>query len=123
MEFRSGCPIASTLDIVGDRWSLVILRSMVMGARSFSDLLAMPEGISTNILSERLKRLEQTGIIKLSEKGSGSKRGAYRLTRSGAELLPVLKSLAAWGERNLPDRWTIPARFKAMDPDDPSLLG
>lgn len=122
MEFRSGCPIASTLDIVGDRWSLVIVRSLVMGARSYSDLLAMPESISTNILTERLRRLEQNGIIELSERGSGSKRGAYRLTRSGAELLPVLQSLATWGERNLPDRWTIPARFKSMDPDDPDLV-
>ncbi|MCM5554656.1 helix-turn-helix domain-containing protein [Pleomorphomonas sp. NRK KF1] len=122
MEFRSGCPIASTLDILGDRWSMVIIRSIMIGARSFSDLLAMPEGISTNILTERLRRLEQNGIIALVEKGSGSKRGAYRLTRSGAELLPVLKSLATWGERNLPDRWAVPARFTAMDQDDPELL-
>ena len=54
IEFRTGCPIASTLDIVGDRWSLVIIRSMVMGARSYSDFLAMPEKISTNILADRL---------------------------------------------------------------------
>lgn len=121
MEFRSGCPIASTLDVLGDRWSLIIVRSMAMGARSFSDLLAMPEGISTNILSERLKRLEQNGIIKLDEKSSGSRRGVYRLTGSGANLLPVLKSLAAWGTRNLPDRWPTPQRFDSMDRYDPDL--
>lgn len=122
MEFRSGCPIASALDILGDRWSLVIVRSMAMGACSFSDFLAMPEGISTNILSERLKRLEQNGIIQLDEKSSGPRRGAYRLTRSGADLLPVLKALAVWGKQNLPDRWATPARFDSMDRYDPDLV-
>lgn len=118
IEFRSQCPIASTLDIVGDRWSLLILRSMVVGATSYSDLLATPERISTNILAERLRRLEDAGLIARATARKGSIRGAYALTRRGAALIPALQELARWGEANIPDRWEAPARFYAAKPDD-----
>ena len=63
VSFRSGCPIASALDVFGDKWTLVILRSMVMGASSYSDLLNQPEKIATNILADRLSRMEAAGLI------------------------------------------------------------
>ena len=117
-EFRSQCPIASALDIVGDKWSLLILRSMVVGATSYSDLLATPERISTNILAERLRRLEQAGLIARASARKGSIRGAYALTRRGAGFIPALQEIARWGEANIPDRWAAPARFYAASPDD-----
>lgn len=118
IEFRSGCPIASTLDIVGDRWSLVIIRSMVMGAKSYSDFQAQPEKISTNILAERLRRLREAGLIAQAGVRVGHARGSYRLTEKGAALLPVIQALARWGETQLPDRWQAPARFYAARAGD-----
>ena len=118
VSFRSGCPIASALDLIGDKWSLVVLRSMVMGARSFSDFLAAPERISTNILTERLRRLETAGLIARSSARRGATCGAYALTQSGAALLPTLQELARWGEQHLTDRWQAPARFYAVFPAD-----
>lgn len=113
MKFRSGCPIASTLDIVGDKWSLLIIRSMVVGATSYSDFLAAPEKIATNILAERLRRLESEGLIVQAQSHKGSIRGTYALTAKGAGLIPALQSLARWGEENIPERWTSPERFYA----------
>ncbi|MEW9806950.1 winged helix-turn-helix transcriptional regulator [Mesorhizobium marinum] len=114
--FRSGCPIASTLDIIGDRWSLLIVRSMVMGASSYSDFLAAPEKIATNILAERLKRLEAVGLVVQTQPRKGSIRGTYALTAKGAALIPALQALARWGEENIPDRWPAPERFYAARP-------
>ncbi|TDH34849.1 transcriptional regulator [Pseudohoeflea suaedae] len=112
--FRSGCPITSSLDIVGDKWTLVILRSMAMGATSFAELIALPEKIATNILASRLGRMEETGLIVCDQAGQGRRRGVYRLTRKGADLLPVVQALARWGETHLPDRWTVPEKFRDM---------
>lgn len=112
-KFRSGCPIASALDIVGDKWSLVIIRSMVVGATSYSDFLGTPEGIATNILADRLHRLESAGLIAQTHPRKGSIRGAYALTAKGAGLIPALQALAQWGQENIPDRWTPPERFYA----------
>lgn len=117
-HFRSGCPIASALDIVGDRWTLVILRSMAIGAKSFSDLARQPERIASNILSDRLARMEAAGLITADRPKRGSIRGAYAITPKGAELLPVIQSLARWGERHIADRWHPPASFYAMTPAD-----
>lgn len=114
VSFRSGCPIASALDVFGDKWTLVILRSMVMGASSYSDLLNQPEKIATNILADRLSRMEAAGLISREKARRGTQRGTYRLTQKGAELLPVLQALARWGENNLPARWHAPEEFYAM---------
>ncbi len=116
--FRSGCPIASTLDIVGDRWSLLIIRSMVVGASSYSDFLATPEKIATNILAERLRRLEAAGLIVQSQARKGATRGTYALTAKGAALIPVVQELARWGEANIAERWTPPERFYTARPAD-----
>ncbi|MCX7305169.1 MAG: helix-turn-helix domain-containing protein [Hyphomicrobiales bacterium] len=118
MNFRSGCPIASALDIVGDKWSLVIIRSMVMGATSYSDFLKTPEKIATNILAERLRRLELAGLILQAQARRGSIRGTYALTPKGAGLIPALQALGQWGEQNIPGRWKCPDRFNAARPED-----
>ena len=117
-RFRSGCPIASTLDLVGDRWTLLILRAMALGATSYSDFLRQPEKIATNILASRLAQMEEAGLVKEVRARLGSTRGAYALTDKGAALLPVLQAVARWGEAHLPDRWTPPERFYALTPED-----
>ena len=117
-DFRSPCPITSSLDIVGDKWTLVLLRSMAMGARSYSDFLDFPEKIATNILAARLASMEEEGLIEVEQPASGRRRGIYRLRRKGADLLPVLQALALWGETHIPGRWTIPDRFRTMTTGD-----
>jgi len=116
--FRSGCPIASALDIVGDRWTLLVLRSMAMGATSFADLAALPEKIASNILADRLRRLEAEGLIVRAPAARAGRRGGYRLTEAGADLLPVLQALARWGAAHLPERWPVPERFLTARPAD-----
>jgi DNA-binding HxlR family transcriptional regulator len=117
-QFRSGCPIASALDILGDKWTLVLVRAMAMGAKSFSDLARQPEKIATNILADRLARMQTEGLIVETQTRQGSIRGAYALTSKGAALLPVMQSLARWGEAHIADRWKPPARFYAMAAED-----
>jgi DNA-binding HxlR family transcriptional regulator len=114
--FRSACPVASALDLVGDKWSLVIVRSMLAGASRYSDFLAAPEKIATNILADRLRRLEAAGIIARADEEPG--RSRYRLSRKGADLLPVLQALARWGCAHIEGRWTPPAWFETAGPAD-----
>lgn len=113
-QFRSGCPIASALDLVGDRWSLLIIRSMLMGARTYGELLDAPERIATNILADRLRRLTAAGLVRRT----GRQGRAYELTPSGARLTPVVQALARWGEAEIPGRWPPPDRFYAARPQD-----
>jgi DNA-binding HxlR family transcriptional regulator len=94
---RSPCPVACSLDVVGDRWTLLIIRDLVLGRTRFRDFAASPEGIPTNILSERLERLLQHEIVEQKPADDGTKRFAYRLTKKGKALLPVLKAIRDWG--------------------------
>lgn len=94
---RSPCPIACALDIMGDRWSLLIIRDLIIGKSRFKDFTASPEGIPTNILSDRLERLVQRGILSRAPAASGSKHLAYELTPKGKALYPVLAALRDWG--------------------------
>lgn len=121
-KYRSRCPIASSLDVLGDKWSLIIVRSMVMGATSYSDFLSAPERISTNILAARLRRMREVGLIEQTDVRRGARNGSYRLTAKGAELIPLLQEIARWGERNLKDRWKAPEKFYAARPRDFALV-
>lgn len=113
-EFRSGCPIASGLDLIGDKWSLVIVRTLVFGPKTYAELLTIPEGIATNILADRLRRMQSWGLIR----SEGPRRGRrYALSRKGAGLLPAIQALALWGSASLPGRWTAPDSFMALQPD------
>jgi DNA-binding HxlR family transcriptional regulator len=118
-KFRSRCAIASALEIIGDKWTLVVIRSLMLGATSYSELLAAPEKIATNILADRLVRLEQWGLLEAVPSPAGAmSRREYHLTPAGAELLPVLQAIAAWGEAHLPDRWHVPDWFRNAAPED-----
>ena len=94
---RSPCPVAFTLDIFGDRWTLLVIRDLFLGRTRFKEFAASPEGIPTNILTERLERLLARGIIEQIPAEDGTKRLAYRLTKKGKALGPVLRSMRDWG--------------------------
>jgi DNA-binding HxlR family transcriptional regulator len=96
---RSDCPIACTLDLIGDRWTLLIVRDLFKGRHRFSEFLASDEGIKTNILTDRLKRLERAGLVKRSPYEDRPPRYEYHLTPSGRSLSPVLRAMFDWGRK------------------------
>jgi DNA-binding HxlR family transcriptional regulator len=98
---RSICPVANTLDRIGDKWSLLLVRDMLAGKSTYGQFLESPEGIPTNILADRLKRLEQFGIITRSVYQERPVRYAYALTAQGKQLGVVLRAIAAWGLENI----------------------
>jgi len=98
--YRMPCPVARTLDVIGERWTLLILRDLFLfGPRRFRDFEVSLKGIPPNTLSERLKRLEANGVVERRRYSDHPPRDEYRLTVKGKRLGPVLKSLKAWGER------------------------
>ncbi len=101
LKHRSGCPVSISLEIFGDRWSLLIIRDlMVRGFRTFKEFQNSGEGIATNILTERLRRLEKAGIIGEEAEAQDKRRINYRLTKKGIDLAPVLLDLLIWGSRH-----------------------
>jgi DNA-binding HxlR family transcriptional regulator len=100
---RSACPIANLLDLLGDRWTLLVVRDLLfLGNRRFGQLLSSPEGIPTNILTDRLRRLEERGLVEKVPYQERPPRYEYQLTPKGLDLLPVLKAMAEWSLRHLP---------------------
>jgi DNA-binding HxlR family transcriptional regulator len=98
---RSGCPVSISLEILGDRWSLLIVRDMMVRAfRTFKQFQQSGEGIATNILADRLKRLEAAGIIASEPDEADRRRVTHRLTEKGIDLAPVLLELLIWGARH-----------------------
>ena len=102
-EHRSGCPINLTVEILGDRWSLVILRDIVLfSKRHFRELLDSDEGISSNILSGRLKMLVDEGMLTRSSDPTHKQKVIYSLTEKSIALVPVLAQISIWGMHHLP---------------------
>ena len=99
---RSACPVACSLDLLGDRWTMLVVRDLFRGLTRYGEFLAAPEGIPTNILAERLQRLEAAGLIKRAPYQQNPPRYAYTLTPKGADLKPVLGALAMWAMRHEP---------------------
>lgn len=99
---RSACPISATLDVIGDKWSLLVIRDLLfLDKKQFGELLASSEGISTNILAQRLGSLEARGIVKKEPYQDNPVRYNYTLTRRGRELRPVLMELIGWGNKHI----------------------
>lgn len=97
---RSSCPINAALEIFGDRWSLLIIRDLMMrGFHTYKELVSSEEGIATNILADRLQRLEAAGIITTSRDAEDRRKVVYRLTGKGIDLAPILVELVLWGAR------------------------
>ena len=103
MSLRSKCPVAGALDVLGDRWTLLVMRDVLLfDKRRFADFLASPEGIATNVLADRLERLERCGLIKRRQYLERPQREEYHPTAKGADLIPVLRELIRWGKRHVP---------------------
>lgn len=96
---RSGCPVACFLDILGDRWTMLIVRDLLLGARKYKDFLASPEGITTNILADRLKRLEAEGLVGKEAYQENPVRYTYTLTDKGYDLGPLMKEMIHWAQK------------------------
>jgi DNA-binding HxlR family transcriptional regulator len=112
---RSRCPIAISLELFGDRWSLLIVRDLMFkGYRSFTEFAAAGEGIATNILADRLERLEAANVIARRVDAGDGRKAVYRLTTKGIELAPVLIEMVIWAARH-EDTDAPPATVRAME--------
>jgi DNA-binding HxlR family transcriptional regulator len=114
---RSGCPIATTLDMVGDRWTLVIIRDLLTGKSTFGEFLASPERIATNVLADRLDLLERYGLAGRAAYQDHPPRYRYHLTAKGRAMLPLLQDMCRWANRFIPGTWTPPPAFMALEVD------
>jgi DNA-binding HxlR family transcriptional regulator len=94
--------VACSLDIIGDRWTLLLIRDLLRGKSRYSEFLASAEGIPTNILADRLKRLEQSGLLTSTASTSHSRRRTYQLTPAGRALAPTVRALRDWGLAQFP---------------------
>lgn len=102
IDWRSVCPISSALDVIGDKWSLLIIRDLIIhGPRTYSELLKSPEHIATNILAARLDLLVGLKLIQRVKLQASQRNNAFQLTESGAELRPILIALGIWAQVHL----------------------
>ena len=102
IEWRSVCPICSGLDVLGDKWTMLIVRDLIIhGPMTYSELTESPEHISTNILADRLSLLLSLKLIERVHPEKSARNNAFRVTESGAALRPVLESLAHWSQAHL----------------------
>lgn len=96
-QWRSGCPLNASVEMLGDRWSLLIIRDMMLrGATTFKDFLGGFENIATNVLADRLRRLESFGVIEKSKDAYDGRKTHYELTQKGIDLAPVLTEMVLW---------------------------
>lgn len=102
-DIRSCCPVACILDLLGDRWTMLVIRDLFLGRTRYKEFADSPEGIPTNILAERLDRLVESGLVKREPMVTGGKRMCYRLTPMGRSLRPVLEAMRDWGLAWIPD--------------------
>ncbi len=103
-KHRSTCPISSALDIIGDKWSLLIIRDMMFsGKKTYTEFVNSREKISTDILSNRLSKLTELELISKGKKEGNKKTNIYKLTQKGKELLPIILEIAQWSDKNLND--------------------
>jgi DNA-binding HxlR family transcriptional regulator len=115
-DFRCNCPFTSALDVLGDKWMLVIVKQMLIeGKETFKDFTEADEAIATNILSSKLKLLEQLGIIIKTRRPDNKKTSLYLLTDKGLSLTPLLVELATWSDNNLRDIHPTIVNGEAME--------
>lgn len=121
---RSGCPINLSLEVIGDTWSLIVIRDIIFGnRRHFRELLTRSEeGISSNILADRLKTLTEQGILTRRDDPTHKQKGVYSLTEKGIALLPAIAALAYWGRKYLPVSEELSIRAQVMEEGGPKLI-
>ena len=120
---RSGCPINLTLEVLGDRWSLIVIRDVMFGnRRHYRELLNQSEeGIASNILANRLKRLVAAGLLSRKDDPSHKQKGVYSLTEPAIQLLPLLAQMGAWGRRHTPVSDALSIRAQVLEEGGPPL--
>lgn len=121
-RYKQYCPVAHALDLVGDRWALLVVRELMLGQRRYTDLAEALPGIGTNVLAGRLRTLEANGIVRKTKLPPPAAVSVYELTDDGRALDDVLHSLARWGARTLPaphpeDCWSLYAVHARFRPD------
>ncbi len=99
---RSICPVACTLDLLGDKWTLLVVRDLLLGKHTYKAFQDSPEKIPSNILAERLKRLEHEGVVRRELYQERPPRYSYHLTEKGQDLAPVLQAMLTWGNTYIP---------------------
>jgi DNA-binding HxlR family transcriptional regulator len=120
---RSRCPINLTLEQLGDRWSLIVIRDVMFGnRRSYGELLRnSEEGIASNILADRLKRLAAAGLLSRRDDPSHRQKGVYSLTEASIQLVPLLAHMAAWGRRHTRPSRELSVRAEILEKGGPAL--
>ncbi len=122
---RSGCPINLTLETLGDRWSLIVIRDVMFGnRRHFRELLnGSEEGIASNILADRLKRLTDAGLLWKRDDPTHKQKAIYSLTEPAIELVPLLAQMGAWGRRHTPVSEELSIRAQILEEGGPPFWG
>jgi DNA-binding HxlR family transcriptional regulator len=120
---RSGCPINLSLEMLGDRWSLIVIRDVMFGnRRHFRELLThSEEGIASNILADRLKRLVGNGLLSRRDDPTHRQKAIYSLTEPAIQLVPLLAQMAAWGRRHTPVSEELSIRAQLLEEGGPPL--
>jgi DNA-binding HxlR family transcriptional regulator len=120
---RSGCPINLTLETLGDRWSLIVIRDVMFGnRRHYRELLTgSEEGIASNILADRLKRLVEAGLLSRRDDPSHAQKAIYSLTEPAIQLVPLLAQMGAWGRRHRPASEELSIRAELLENGGPEL--
>jgi DNA-binding HxlR family transcriptional regulator len=120
---RSGCPINLSLEVLGDRWSLIVIRDIMFGNRRyFRELMNhSEEGIASNILADRLKRLMAKGLLTRADDPGHKQKARYSLTEPAIQLVPLLAHMGAWGRRHLPVSRELSVRAELLEQGGPEL--
>ncbi len=105
---RSSCPVANMLDLLGDKWTLLIIRDLILGKNRYGEFAQSVERMPTNILADRLKRLEMTGIVNKTAYCDKPLRYHYQLTEKGKDLQPILEAMVAWAGKYIPGAEVFP---------------
>ncbi|RJF91471.1 winged helix-turn-helix transcriptional regulator [Sphingomonas cavernae] len=122
-DLRSGCPINLTLEVLGDRWSLIVIRDLMFGnRRHFRELLNhSEEGIASNILADRLKKLVDKGLVTRADDPSHKQKAIYSLSEKAIQLVPLIAHMGAWGRRHLPVTEELSIRAQLLEEGGPAL--
>ena len=122
-DVRSGCPINLTLETLGDRWSLIVIRDVMFGNRRHFRVLLheSEEGIASNILADRLKRLVAAGLLTKADDPSHKQKAIYSLTEKAIQLVPLLAHMGAWGRRHMPVTRQLSVRAELLERGGPRL--
>jgi len=120
---RSNCAVASTLDIIGDKWSLLVIRDLLGGKKTYGALLESDEHIPTNILADRLRRLDEAGIIEKSAYQERPVRFAYALTAKGRDMGDILLALVRWGRKHIPGAQALDIATRRLSASAPPNAG